>query len=182
MKIGLTVIIVQMLIQISNQNCTRQSKNLNSLLKRNHQNVLSYQSGALISSKNVNYFQYKNDGVCLRDGIYKTRPVGAPYTSCGLGKQISITLLQKYLLNTLKIWFWDYDFLYNESTRHFDVVVYAKLDQGKNKIYENNFAISIMTIEFDDQFVEEFQVVNVGGNTYNGNLHIIKVEAYYKFS
>ncbi|CAD8190926.1 unnamed protein product [Paramecium pentaurelia] len=168
MKIELTVIIVQMLIQISNQNCIRQSNNLNYLLKRNHQNVLSYQSGALISSKNR--------------WIYKTRPVGAPYTSCGLGKQISITLLQKYLLNTLKIWFWDYDFLYNESTRHFDIVVYAKLDQGKNKIYENKFAISLMTIEFDDQFVEEFQVVNVGGNTHNGNLNIIKVEAYYKFS
>ncbi|CAD8214722.1 unnamed protein product [Paramecium pentaurelia] len=111
MKNGLTLIIILILIQITQQNCIRQSKSLNQLLKRNHQNVLSYLQGALISSKKINYFNEGNYGVCLRDSIYKIMSSGIPYTQCELGQYISILLLQKYLLNTLKILFWDYDFL-----------------------------------------------------------------------
>ncbi|CAD8212531.1 unnamed protein product [Paramecium pentaurelia] len=181
-KSGLTLIILLILIQITKQYCIRQSNNLYSVLKRNHQNVLSYQSGALISSKTINYFQYGNNGVVLRDEFYKILPYGVYFTRCQLGQSISIILLQKYLLTTLKIWFWEYEYLHNKGIRYYDIIVYAKLDQGKNKIYDSNLAISLMKIEFPEQFVEEFQIVNVGGNTYNSGLHIIKVEAYYKFS
>ncbi|CAD8135878.1 unnamed protein product [Paramecium pentaurelia] len=182
MKSGLIVINFLILIQITKQNCIRQSNNLNSLLKRNHQNVLSYQSGALISSKNINYFQYGNSGVALKDEIYEILPLGEYFQYCYLGQSISIKLLQKYLLNKLKIWFWDYGYRHNQGIRYYDIIVYAKLDKGKNIIYDSNLAISLMTIEFPDQFVEEFQILNVGGNTYNTFLHIMKVEAYYKFS
>ncbi|CAD8198436.1 unnamed protein product [Paramecium pentaurelia] len=58
---------------------------------------------------------------------------GVPYTYGGLGQQISIQLLQKYLLNTLKIRFQEYGFLYNESVRYYDIIVYAKLDQEQIK-------------------------------------------------
>ncbi|CAD8213922.1 unnamed protein product [Paramecium pentaurelia] len=158
MKIRTILIILLILIQISKQDCIRQLKESNSLLKRNHQNVLSYQSGALISSKIINYFRDGNDGVCLRDRIYKIMTIGVPHTQCGLGKQISIKLLQKYLLNTVKIWFWDYGSLFNQNK---EKIKFMKVTQ--------------------QQFVDEFELVNIGGNTYNQNLHIIKVEAYYKF-
>ncbi|CAD8067405.1 unnamed protein product [Paramecium primaurelia] len=179
MKSGLTLIIVLALIQITKQDCFRQS---NSFLKRNHQNVLSYQAGALISSKLKNGFNNGNNGVCLRDNLYKILNDGLPYTACGKGQSISIRLLQKYLLNTLKIWLWDYGF--SEGDRYYNITVYAILNQGKKNIYVSNSenpAISQMTIQFQEQYVDEFEVVNVDGNTFNQGLHIIKVEAYYKF-
>ncbi|CAD8153679.1 unnamed protein product [Paramecium pentaurelia] len=116
---------------MNKQDCTSQLQELNSLLKRNHQNVLSYQAGALISSKMINYFYDGNNGDCLRDEIYKILPYGSFYTGCQLGQYISIRLLQRYLLNTLKLWFWEFGYLYNEGIRYYNIIVQAKLDQRK---------------------------------------------------
>ncbi|CAD8213204.1 unnamed protein product [Paramecium pentaurelia] len=182
MKSGLILIFSLILIQMTQQDSFRYLKKSNSLLKKNHQNVLSYQAGALISSRQNNFFNNGNNGVCLRDNLYNFMTGRVPYTGCGLGKQVSISLLQKYLLNTLKIWFWDYG--YNEGDRYYYIKVYAILDQKKTDIYDSNSqnpAISQMTIQFKEQHVDKFQILNLGGNTYNAGLHIIKVEAYYKF-
>ncbi|CAD8129921.1 unnamed protein product [Paramecium sonneborni] len=171
-------------IQITKQDCIRQLNQQQLIISRNYQNVITYHSGALISSKIKNYFNNGDNSPCLRDNPYLVmpKPINIGFTGCELGQYISILFMQKYLLNTLKIWFWDFDYLNNQEVRSYNINVYVKIDQVKKKIFESHLAKSIMTIEFPDQFVEEFQVTNLGGNTYNSYLHIIKFEAYYKYS
>ncbi|CAD8201906.1 unnamed protein product [Paramecium octaurelia] len=91
--------------------------------------------------------------------------------------------MQKYLLNTFKIWLWDLGHLFGENIRYYTIIVYAVLNGVQTKIYEGNLATSIVKIKFNEQHVEQFDVINVGGNTYyQNNLDIIKADAYYSFS
>ncbi|CAD8069392.1 unnamed protein product [Paramecium primaurelia] len=183
MKKGLALIIIFfLLIQYTEQYCITQFKQQQSILKGNHKNVLQLQKGSLISSKKINFFEYGNNASFLKDNPYTIMTNGVDFTYCQLGKYISMTPMQKYLLNTLKIWLWEFDYIFQNQFRYYDIIIYAILNNEKTKIYENKQANCIVTIEFPDQFVEEFQVLNVGGNTINMELHIIKAEAYYKYS
>ncbi|CAD8188026.1 unnamed protein product [Paramecium octaurelia] len=182
MKSELLFIIYILLIQTTRQQCMRQFRELESILKKNHKNVLQYQVGALISRARQNGFRDGNYGSCLKDDAYTIMSDGVPYTSCFISQKISISLMQNYLLNTFEIWLWDLGYRIGEGIRFYTIIVYAVLNGVQTKIYDSNLAISIVKITFPDQFVERFDVLNVGGNTYNSGLHILKVNAYYKFS
>ncbi|CAD8190580.1 unnamed protein product [Paramecium octaurelia] len=182
MKSESLFIIYILLIQITRQQCLTRFKELESILKRNHKNVLQQQVGALISLARQNQISDRNYGSFLKDDAYTIMSDGVPSTYCHISQKISISLMQKYLLNTFKIWLWDLGYLYNEGIRFYKIIVYAVLNGVQTKIYDSNLATSIVIITFPDQFVERFDVLNVGGNTYNTYLHIIKADAYYKFS
>ncbi|CAD8179785.1 unnamed protein product [Paramecium pentaurelia] len=183
MKKGLAYIIIFFfIIQYTEQNCIRQFKQQQTILKGNHKNVLQLQQGSLLSSKKINILNFGNNGSIFKDNPYTIMTNGVDFNYCHIGSYISIALMQKYLLNKLKIWLWEYDYLFQQQFRNYDIIIYAILNNKKTKIYESKYANCIITIEFSDQFVEEFQVLNVGGNTINLGLHIIKAVAYYKYS
>ncbi|CAD8211298.1 unnamed protein product [Paramecium octaurelia] len=179
----ITLIIPFFLIQITVQQCMKDLKKESLILKGYHKNVLQKQAGAVISSRLDNYFFEENEGSCLRDNTYKMmpNPNAVPSTRCPQGQTISLSLMQKYYLNTLIIWLWEYDFVANRSERVYDLIIYIVFDQVKKQIYENKNAKRILRISFPDQFVEEIILLCVGGNTYNPYLHITKAEVYYKF-
>ncbi|CAD8189315.1 unnamed protein product [Paramecium octaurelia] len=133
--------------------------------------------GALISQARYHIFMDRNYGSCLKDDAYTIMTDGVPYTV-----SISISIMQKYLLNAFKIWLWDLGYRLGEGIRFYTIIVSAVLNGVQTKIYDSNLATSIVKITFPDQFVERFDVLTVGGNTYNQDLHILKVDAYYKFS
>ncbi|CAD8119917.1 unnamed protein product [Paramecium primaurelia] len=180
MKKGLTLIILLYLIQITQQDCISSLKQQQLILKGNYKKVLHQQSGSVIQGA---IFNQGNKGSCLKDDVYTIRDDGVSYTYCLYYTQsIKLKLMQKYLLNTLKIWLWEFDYLNNQQFRYYNLNIFANLNEEKNKIYESEYASSIIKIHFPDQLVQEFQVFNIRGNTHNTALHIIKAEAYYKFS
>ncbi|CAK75726.1 unnamed protein product (macronuclear) [Paramecium tetraurelia] len=181
MKAELILIIYIFLIQITKQGCLSQIKVQELLLKRNHKSVLQQQAGALISQARHNFFWGGNLGSCLKDDAYTIIAKELPYTGCHINQNISISLMQKYLLNTFKIWLWDLGYLWGEDIRFYTIIVYAVLNGVQTKIYDSKLATSIVKITFPDQFVERFDVLDAGGNTYNTDLHILKTDAYYKF-
>ncbi|CAD8058059.1 unnamed protein product [Paramecium primaurelia] len=165
----LTMLLIFNMPVISNQKClTRQTK-IKSIIRGNYQNVLHLYKGALISSRITNGFLGGNNGCCLRDSIYTL----STYTWSPTGQSITLDLLQKYELNTLKIWFWDGD------NRFYRIRIYIIFENSETQIYDN-FAQSVFTIKFSDQMVKGFRILSVAGNTYNPYLHFIKVEAYYQ--
>ncbi|CAK73220.1 unnamed protein product (macronuclear) [Paramecium tetraurelia] len=183
MKGELIFILYIFIIQATEQECQISIQEQKSILKRDFKNVLQKQVGALISEARQNIFYFGNLGSCLKDDPYSIFADGVPYTQCHIGKYISITLMQKYLLNTLKLWFWDLGYIYGENIRYYTIIVYTVLNGVQTKIYDSNLATSIVKIKFDAQQVERFDVLNVGGNTYyRNNLDIIKADAYYSFS
>ncbi|CAD8213491.1 unnamed protein product [Paramecium pentaurelia] len=119
-------------------------------------------------------FFYRILLLIFRDTIYI---IGGAYGYqwCRIGQSIQVDLIQKYELNTIKIWLWDQD------NRVYRVKVFIKFQNIETKIYESNLAQSVVTIRFPDQLVEQFRIYNTYGNTYNIGLHVIKVEAYYQF-
>ncbi|CAK73533.1 unnamed protein product (macronuclear) [Paramecium tetraurelia] len=179
----LILILYIFIIQATEQECQISISEQKSILKRDFKNVLQKQAGALISEARQNFFSFGNLGSCLKDDPYSIFADGVPYTNCKIGKKISITLMQKYLLNTLKLWFWDLGYIFSEDIRYYTIIVYTVLNGVQTKIYDSNLATSIVKIKFDEQQVERFDVLNVGGNTYyRNNLDIIKADAYYSFS
>ncbi|CAD8089857.1 unnamed protein product [Paramecium primaurelia] len=122
----------------------------------------------------MNWLCGGNDGNCLRNAIY-ILGANCDYIFCDIGYSIQLDLMQKYELNTLKIWLWDGD--YRFST----IKVFIKLENTETLIYDSNLAQSIVTITFPDQIVGSFRIYNTAGNTRNTGLYLIKVEAYYKF-
>ncbi|CAD8105956.1 unnamed protein product [Paramecium primaurelia] len=161
-------------IQTANLQCLNVCSRINSTKRGNYLNVLNYHNGDLISSKNKNQFNDYNDGSPFRDEIYLVTSYFG-FLMCSLGQSIQINLIQKYELNTLKIWLWD------RTNRFYTIEVFIIFENVETRIYESNQAQSILTIQFPAQKVESFRIYNTGGNTVNSILHIIKVEAYYKF-
>ncbi|CAD8150590.1 unnamed protein product [Paramecium octaurelia] len=183
MKSEFLFIIYFFLIQVSNQECVRQIKASQSILNKNHKNVLQQYFGALIPHARYHRFLDGNYGSFLKDDAYTIMTNGVPYTEIFFyNEKISVSPMQKYLLNTFKIWLWDFGYLTNEPIRFYTIIIYAVLNGVQTKIYDSNLATSIVTIAFPDQFVERFDVFNIKGNTFNTGLHIMKAEAYYKFS
>ncbi|CAD8215566.1 unnamed protein product [Paramecium octaurelia] len=158
---------------VVNTPCKRREAKLKSIIRGKYKNVLNYNMGALISSKQQNGFYVGIYGSCLRDNIY-TITGGYGYTSSVLGKSIIFDLQEYYELNTLKIWFWD------QTYRFYRLKIYLIYNDVETIIYESNFVQSITTINFPVQAVQSFKVYNLNGNTENTWLHIIKAEAYYK--
>ncbi|CAD8201908.1 unnamed protein product [Paramecium octaurelia] len=74
MKGELILIIYILLMQITNQVCTKEQQLIQGqkyiLLKRNHKNALQQQAGALISTARNNFLQAGNLGSCLKDDPY----------------------------------------------------------------------------------------------------------------
>ncbi|CAD8198014.1 unnamed protein product [Paramecium octaurelia] len=139
----------------------------------------SQKCGSLIPLARYHFFRDGNYGSCLKDDAYTQMSNGVPYTQCSIGQKISISIMQKFLLNTFKIWLWDVSYLSNEGIRFYTIIVYAVVNGVQTKIYDSNLATSIVKITFPDQQVERF---DVGGNTYNQGMYIMKADAYYKFS
>ncbi|CAD8196073.1 unnamed protein product [Paramecium octaurelia] len=157
----------------ANQVCKQRQARLYSILRGKYYNVLNQNRGGIISSKLSNSFAGGIQGSCIRDNTnYINGSFG--YTACGIGLSIIFDLVQQYQLNTLKIWLWDQD------DRFYRIKVYLIYNDLKTQIYESNFAQQAITITFSDQQVQQFQIYNVNGNTYNVGLHNIKLEAYYK--
>ncbi|CAD8211021.1 unnamed protein product [Paramecium octaurelia] len=154
---------------IANQYCLRRQVKIKSIIRGNYKNVLHIQNGALISSKSSNKFYGGNNGICLKDAAYIT----SIYQWCQQGYSIVLVFLQKYELNTLKIWFWDGD------NRIYRIKIYTQLESQETQIYDG-FTKSVFTISFPDQVVSGVRILNVAGNTYNTHLHLIKIEASYK--
>ncbi|CAD8133603.1 unnamed protein product [Paramecium octaurelia] len=168
------IFVLILLINISivaNQLCLRQQAKIKSIVRAHYKNAFSQYKGALISSKILIGFVGGNNGSCLRDNIYTFNL----YTESPIGYSIDLALIQKYEINTLKIWFWDGD------NRYYNVKITILLDGEETQIY-NNLARNILTITFPSQIVSELRILNIAGNTYNTQLHVIKVEAFYKLS
>ncbi|CAD8213639.1 unnamed protein product [Paramecium pentaurelia] len=199
------IIILFFLIQYTEQNCIRSFKQQKSILKGNHKNVLQLQQGSMISSKKINMLLFGNNGSLFKDNPYTIMSNGVDFIYCHIGSNISIALMQKYLLNTLKIWLQEYDYIFQQQFRYYDIIIYTILNNEKTKIYESKQANCIITIEFPDQFVEEFQVqfqmlskikyyfwvyqrrtkyrqIQMCNNKINLGLHIIKAVTYNKYS
>ncbi|CAD8197583.1 unnamed protein product [Paramecium pentaurelia] len=165
----LIILLTTNYIQITHQNCSSINQKIQqSIIRGNYQNVLNQNWGNLISSKNMNWLCGGNDGNCLRNAILYQVKIVVTYIAIQ-------DLMQKYELNTLKIWLWDGD--YRFST----IKVFIKLENTETLIYDSNLAQSIVTITFPDQIVGSFRIYNTAGNTRNTGLYLIKVEAYYKF-
>ncbi|CAD8198831.1 unnamed protein product [Paramecium pentaurelia] len=119
-------------------------------IEQNYLNVLNYHNGDLISSKNKNQFNDHNDGSPFRDEIYLVTSYFG-FLMCSLEQSIQINLIQKYELNTLKIWLWD------RNNRFYTMEVFIIFENVETRIYENNQAQSILTIKFPAQKVESFR-------------------------
>ncbi|CAD8137807.1 unnamed protein product [Paramecium octaurelia] len=158
---------------VVNTPCNRREAKLKSIIRGKYKNVINYNMGTLISSKQQNGFAVGIYGSCLRDNIY-TITGGYGFTSSAIGNSIIFDLQEQYELNTLKIWLWD------QSYRFYRIQIYLIYQQVETIIYESNFAQSITTITFPVQSVQGFKVYNLNGNTQNTGLFIIKAEAYFK--
>ncbi|CAD8143870.1 unnamed protein product [Paramecium octaurelia] len=172
-QIIVAILILLDLSLLTHQQCLKRQATMRSIIRGKYKNALHISNGALISSKNEDVFVQRNSGSCLRDTIYEVNS-STGFMYCMQGFSISLKLRQKCELNTLKLWIWDRD------NRFQTFQAYVKVGNMETKIYETNIAQSVVTIIFPDQFVEEFRIYNVAGNTYNQGLHLIKVEAYYK--
>ncbi|CAK67498.1 unnamed protein product (macronuclear) [Paramecium tetraurelia] len=172
-QIIVAIIILLDFSLITHQQCLKRQTTMRSITRGKYKNSLHISNGALISSTKENFFYKNNSGNCLRDTIYEVSgQTGFMY--CMPGFSIQLKLLQKYELNTLKLWIWDRD------NRLQTLQLYVKVGNLETKVYETTMAQSVVTITFPDQFVEEFRIFNIAGNTNNPGLHLIKVEAYYK--
>ncbi|CAD8203724.1 unnamed protein product [Paramecium pentaurelia] len=162
-------------IQITHQNCSSINEKIQrSIIRGNYQNVLNQNQGNLIQSKNVIWFGGSIVGNFLRNAIYKVDgEIG--FLFCSIGYSLKVDLLQKYELNTVKIWLWNGDY------RFYNIKVFIKLENTETKIYDSNQAQSIVTIKFPNQLVQSLRIYNTAGNTKDGGLQVIKVEAYDKF-
>ncbi|CAD8209881.1 unnamed protein product [Paramecium octaurelia] len=154
---------------IANQLCLRQQAKIKSIIRGHYKNAFSQNKGTLITSKILNIFVGGDKGSCLRDTIYTV----TVYTLSLVGYSIDFWLLQKYEINTLKIWLWDGD------NRQYNIQIFIIFDGQETQIY-NNLAKSLLTLTFPSQIVSGFRILNVAGNTYNPQMHVIKVEGFYK--
>ncbi|CAD8132573.1 unnamed protein product [Paramecium octaurelia] len=154
---------------IANQLCLRQQAKIKSIIRGQYKNAFSQNKGTLITSKMLNIFVGGDKGSCLRDTIY----IITVYTLSSLGYSINFGLLQKYEINTLRIWFWDGD------NRQYNIKIFILFDGHETQIY-NNLANSILTVTFPSQIISGFRILNVAGNTVNTQMHILKVEGFYK--
>ncbi|CAD8202682.1 unnamed protein product [Paramecium octaurelia] len=136
---------------VVNTPCNRREATLTSIIRGKYKNVLNYDMGTLISSKQQNEFSVGIYGSCLRDNIYTiTSEYG--FISSEIGDSIIFDLQEQYELNTLKIWLWD------QSNRFYRIKIYLIYQDVETIIYESNFVQSITTITFPAQSVQGFKV------------------------
>ncbi|CAD8138402.1 unnamed protein product [Paramecium pentaurelia] len=144
------------------------------ILRGYYKDVLNYQQINLISRKNT----YFNGGLLNsqlnRDAIYYVN-TGIGYTFCSLHHSIEIFLFKKYQLNTIVIEIWN-----RSANPHYDFEVYIGYLENEKQIYENSSFAGIIRIRFEDQLVDKIRIYNRGGSNYNGNLSVIKVQAFYQ--
>ncbi|CAD8146651.1 unnamed protein product [Paramecium octaurelia] len=170
---NLLIIILLSLIYIR-ESCKIDDQIKKSIIRGNYQNLLHLNNGAVISSRQTNYYpEGGQTSLCLRDSIYNT-DWRKGYYACNQYKSIIIDLFQPYELNTMRIRIWDL-----ELARYYNMEVYIIYDGIKTLIYKS-LTQSVITIKFIDQYVHQIELYNRDGNTSHKQLEIIKIEAYYQ--
>ncbi|CAD8179249.1 unnamed protein product [Paramecium pentaurelia] len=154
--------------------CQPQDKINKSIIRGGYTNVLNLSNGALISSRQMNYYpEGQIQSLCLRDSIYNVNGHKG-FWACLIGRSIIIDLFQTYELNTLKLRVWDLEF-----ARWYNLEVYIIYNNIKKLIFQQ-LAQRVITIQFEDQYVEQIEIFNRSGNTVHSALDIIKIEAFYQ--
>ncbi|CAK56681.1 unnamed protein product (macronuclear) [Paramecium tetraurelia] len=175
------LIFIHLIIE-SNSICLKNQNYFLSIIRGNYKNVLQKNGEAIISSRLQNGMKAGKDGSCLNDSMYDLDI----YTWNYHGQSIAFQLRQVYELNTLKIWFWDGD------SRIYRFKIYIQNENQEKLVYDGT-GKSIFILKFPDLFVSRFRlqsiisfffkiilsIVNVSGNTFNNQMHLLRAEAYY---
>ncbi|CAK72613.1 unnamed protein product (macronuclear) [Paramecium tetraurelia] len=143
------------------------------ILRGYYKDVVSFKQINLISRKNTYFYGGQLNSLINRDAIYYVNSSNG-YSYCPLHKSIEIFLNKKYEINTVVIQIWD-----RLDTSHYDFEVYISFEENEIKIYENASFAGFIRIKFEDQLVDKIRIYNRGGSGFNGNLSVIKVQAFY---